>query len=215
MTLLRSSAATVALAFSLALVAACASEPAPQPPPAPSPPAFNELGRADAPVTIVEFSDLQCRFCARHATQTFPQLRRDYIDTGKVRYVVHDLPLAYHANAVPAAIAARCAGEQGRYWEYREALFREQHRLPQEPYAELAAGLGLDPTSFSACRNDPGPAAGIRADVNLAASRGIGSTPSFVVNLSSAGRETDTIIVGAKSYEVFKARIDALLAPQG
>lgn len=215
MTLLRQFAATVA--FSLALVAACASDPGPRPLPAPPPPPppFNELGRADAPVTIVEFSDLQCRFCARYATETFPELRRDYIDTGKVRYVVHDLPLAYHANAVPAAIAARCAGEQGRYWEYREALFRERHRLAQEPYAELAAGLGLDPERFAACRNDPGPAAGVRADVNLAASRGIGSTPSFVVNRSGADRDSDTIIVGAKPYEVFKAKIDALLAPPG
>jgi protein-disulfide isomerase len=211
MTLLRSFPSLVALA--VALVAACASEPAPQPPPPAPPPPFNELGRADAPVTIVEFSDLQCHFCARYAIQTFPQLRRDYIDTGKVRYVVHDLPLAYHANALPAAIAARCAGEQGRYWEYREALFREQHRLAQEPYGELAAGLGLDAERFAACRNDPRPAAGIRADVNLAASRGIDSTPSFVLNRSGADRDSDTIIEGAKPHAVFKSRIDALLAP--
>jgi protein-disulfide isomerase len=193
----------------VALAAACASEPAPAPPAMP----FNELGRADAPVTIMEFSDLQCRFCARYASQTFPQLRRDYIDSGKVRYVVHDLPLAYHANAVPAAIAARCAGEQGRYWDYREALFVERYRLPQEPYAEIAASMGLDPTRFAACRDDPAQAAAIRADMNLAASRGIGSTPSFVINRSGAGRDSETIIVGAKPYEVFKSKIESLLAP--
>ncbi len=197
----------------LTLIAACASEPASAPPAPPLAAPFNELGRADAPVTITEFSDLQCRFCARYESQTFPLIRRDYIDTGKVRYVVHDLPLAYHHHAVPAAIAARCAGEQGHYWEYREALFREQYRLSQEPYAELAAGMGLDAKRFADCRADPGKAAAIRADVNLAASSGLGSTPSFVINRSGAGRETAAIIVGAKPYDVFKSKIDALLAP--
>jgi protein-disulfide isomerase len=192
----------------LALLAACASERAPAPPLP-----FNELGRGDAPVTIVEFSDLQCRFCARYASQIFPQLRRDYIDTGKVLYVVHDLPLAYHAYAIPAAVAARCAGAQGRYWEFRETVFREQHRLAQDPYAEFAAGLALDAERFAACRNDPGQLTGIRADVNLAAARGIGSTPSFVIRRSGADRNSETIIVGAKPYEVFKAKVDSLLTP--
>jgi protein-disulfide isomerase len=195
----------------LTLMAGCASEPAPTAPATP----FNELGQADAPVTIVEFSDLQCRFCARYASQTFPLIRRDFIDTGKVRYVVHDLPLAYHVNAVPAAVAARCAGEQGRYWEYREALFKERYRLSQAPYAELAAGMGLDAARFAACQEDPGQKAGISADVNLAASRGIGSTPSFIVNRSGAGRESASIIVGAKPYEVFRSKIESLLAPTG
>ncbi len=203
----------------LALIAACASEPAPAPPAVPpaAPPKapFNELGHADSPVTIMEFSDLQCRFCARYESETFPLIRRDYIDTGKVRYVVHDLPLAYHAFAVPAAIAARCAGEQGHYWEYREELFREQYRLAQEPYAEIAAGMGLDAKLFADCRADPAQAAAVRAGVNLAASSGLGSTPSFIINRSGAGRESVAIIVGAKPYEVFKAKIDALLPPTG
>lgn len=205
MTMLRS----LQVVGALALIAACASEPAPTPPAMP----FNELGQADAPVTIVEFSDLQCRYCARHARQTFPQIRRDYIDTGKVRYVVHDLPLPYHHYAVPAAIAARCAGEQGRYWEYRDALFKEQQRLAQAPYAELAAGMSLDVRRFAACQDDPGQAAGITDDVNLAASRGLGSTPSFILNRSGAGKESATVIVGAKPYEVFRSKIETLLAP--
>lgn len=213
MTMLRS----LQVVGALALIAGCASDPSPAPTgsqtevliTAP----FNELGRADAPVTIVEFSDLQCGYCARYASQTFPLIRRDYVDTGRVRYVVHDLPLAYHANAVPAAIAARCAGEQGRYWEYRETLFREQFRLSQEPYAEVAAGLGLDLERLAACRNDPVQAAEIRAGVNLAAARGIGSTPSFIINRRGEDRNSETIIVGAKPYEVFRAAIESLLAP--
>lgn len=193
----------------LALVAACASGPAPAPP---APPPFNELGRPDAPVTILEFSDLQCRFCARHASQTFPQLRRDYVDTGKVRYVMHDLPLAYHANALPAAVAARCAGEQGRYWEYREALFAQQHRLGEELYAALAGELRLDPERFAACRQDEKQAAAVRADVDLATTHGINSTPSFVIGRTEAGAPPGQKIVGAKPYQVFQSRIEALLA---
>lgn len=193
----------------LALVAACASAPEPAPP---APPPFNELGGRDAPVTILEFSDVQCRFCARHASQTFPQLRRDYVDTGKVRYVVHDLPLAYHANALPAAVAARCAGEQGRYWEYREALFAQQERLGEELYAEVADGLGLDPARFAACRQDGKQAAAVRADVGLAATHGINSTPSFIIGRSEAGAPPGQKIVGAKPYQVFQSRIEALLA---
>ena len=90
---------------------------------------FNVVGRADAPVTIVEFSDLQCPHCARNALNTFPEIKRNYIDTGKVRYVARDFPLDMHPFAMPAAVATRCAGEQGKFWEYRHALFERQNDL--------------------------------------------------------------------------------------
>ena len=98
---------------------------------------FNVLGHPDAPVTIIEFTDLQCPYCARFATQTFPQIRRNYIDTGKVRYTSRDLPLPMHEFAVSAAVAARCAGEQGRFWEYLAALFAMQDRLGSALYHYL------------------------------------------------------------------------------
>jgi protein-disulfide isomerase len=203
----------------LVLGAGCASTPgtpsAPEPPPAPDPaPAapFNELGRADAPVTMVEFSDLQCQFCARYASQTFPQLRRDYIETGKLRYVAHDMPLSYHAYAMPAAVAGRCAGEQGRFWEYRAALFNEQSRLAQEPYAGIATTLGLDLERFEACRRDGRQEAAIRADMALATSLGLDSTPSFVIGRTAEGKPNGEAISGAKPLAVFTGRIDALLA---
>ena len=103
---------------------------------------FNMLGSADAPVTIIEFTDLQCPYCAAFDKQTFPKLRKAYIDTGKVRYTSRDLPLPMHPHAVPAAVAVRCAGEQDRYWEFRHAVFDAQARLPAQPYEELARGLG-------------------------------------------------------------------------
>lgn len=174
---------------------------------------FNVLGRADAPVTIIEFTDLQCPYCARHAMQTFPELRRRYIDTGKVRYTSRDMPLPFHAFAAPAAVANRCAGEQGRFWEFREAVFAAQSELGQAPYARIAAELGLDGEQFAACLRDPRPAAAVRADLELARRHGITSTPSFVIGRLVDGEFVGEMISGAKPYAEFAAKIEALLPP--
>ena len=89
-------------------------------------------GNDNAVLTIVEFSDYQCPFCGRHARETFPQIRRDYIDTGKLRFLSRDLPLDFHANAFPAAEAARCAGEQKKFWELRDVLVVNAAKLSRE-----------------------------------------------------------------------------------
>jgi protein-disulfide isomerase len=199
----------------LLLAAGCATTP--------SPPAgesevdavaaapFNELGSVDAPVLIIEFSDLQCSFCARHASQTFPELRRNYIDTGKLRYTVRDLPLPMHRHALPAAVAARCAGEQGKFWEMRQAIYLARGRLDQEPYAGMAGELGLDVERFEACRRDGRQLANVRADAALAAGEGIASTPAFVIGRIVGDEFHGETIVGAKPYAVFAAKIEALL----
>jgi protein-disulfide isomerase len=172
---------------------------------------FNTLGREDAPVSIIEFTDLQCPYCARHARETFPRLRRDYIDTGKVRYASRDLPLPRHPYAVPAAVASRCAGEQGRFWEYREALFAAQRTLSSEPYARIAGELGLDVERLEACRRDGWQEANVRADIEVARATGIGSTPGFVIGRVVDGQFEAEKMTGAQPYEVFAAKIDALL----
>lgn len=198
--------------LSLAL-GACVSAPGDRSGPADGSDApFNELGRADAPITVIEFSDLECPFCARFALQTFPEFRRNYVDTGKVRYAARDLPLAFHRFALPAAVAVRCAGEQGRFWEYRAALFAEQARLPSQPYDALATQLGLDLATFDACQADGQQAAAVRADARLAQSHGITSTPSFVVGRLVDGEFHAETFSGAESYAQFAARVDALLA---
>jgi protein-disulfide isomerase len=201
----------------------CAGQPAtadstPEPSPAPvaastdaAPVDARVLGAEDAPVTIIEFTDLQCPYCARFARDTWPRLRKDYVDTGKVRFATRDLPLPFHAFAVPAAVAARCAGAQGRYWEYREALFAAQSRLGSEPYAGLAAQLGLDAAGFEACRADPATLAGVREDAALAAASGITGTPSFVIGRVVDGEFSGEVVSGAQSFEQFAARLDALL----
>lgn len=173
---------------------------------------FNVLGREDAPITIIEFTDLQCPYCARFATQTFPELRRNYIDTGRVRFASRDLPLPMHAFAVPAAVAARCAGEQGRFWEFREALFAAQATLGPETYVEQARKHGLDLEAFAACRRDGRQAANVRADLDLARANGITATPSLIIGRLVDGQFQGETIEGAKPYAVIAAKIDALLA---
>ena len=172
---------------------------------------FNVLGPEDAPVIIIEFTDLQCPYCARFARQTFPQLRRDYIDTGRVRFASQDLPLPMHAFAVPAAVAARCAGEQGRFWEFREALFAAQSTFRDEPYADLARKFGLDLDEFAACRSDGRQTASVHEGIDLARANGITSTPTFLIGRLVDGQFQGEKISGAQPYEVIAAKIDALL----
>ncbi len=163
---------------------------------------------------MIEFSDLQCPYCARFALETFPVLRRRYVDTGKLRFESHDLPLDFHPYAVPAAIAARCAGRQGRFWDYRDAVFRAQSQLAGAPYDAIAAALGLDLARFTACRSEPGVAAEVRADAALAASKGVSSTPTLVVGRVVKGEMAGEAIVGAKPLEVFEQKLDELLKRQ-
>lgn len=198
----------------LAALASCGTSP-PQAADAGAEPSrampFNTLGREDAPVSIIEFTDLQCPYCARHARETFPRLRRDYIDSGRVRYASRDLPLPKHPYALPAAVASRCAGEQGRFWEYREALFAAQRSLSSEPYARIAGELGLDVERLEACRRDGRQEANVRADIEVARATGIRSTPGFVIGRVVDGQFEGEKMTGAQPYEVFAAKIDALL----
>jgi len=173
---------------------------------------FNVVGRADAPVTIIEFSDLQCPYCASHALNVFPEIKRDYIDTGKVRYVARDFPLAMHPFALPAAVATRCAGEQGKFWEYRHALFDRQNEIATAPYDALAAELELDVPRFATCRKDGAQEAAVRKDMALAGSNKVTSTPTFLLGRVVNGKLEGQGFAGAKPYEEFAARIDAVLA---
>ena len=180
--------------------AACANPTAPEPAATAQAEAavqFNTLGQADAPVIIIEFTDLQCPYCARFALSTFPQLKRAYIDSGKVRYASRDLPLAMHRQAVPAAVAARCAGEQGRFWEYRHAVFAAQARLASQPWAALAQQVGLDSEGFAACLGDGRQKREVQTDAALAAAHGINTTPSFVVGRLVEGEFVGKTFAGA------------------
>ena len=208
---------TIALTLAAGLLIAAGTWAAEATPAATGEPAaatapYNVIGREDAPVSIIEFSDLQCAYCARYALETFPLLRERYIATGKVRYAAADLPLPMHQHAVAAAVAARCAGEQGAFWRYRAALFAAQAVLGAATFDEIAADEGLDVGRLSACRKDDRHVRGVRADQRLAAQQGIEQTPSFVIGRMVDGEFRAEVLPGAMPYEVFAARIEALLA---
>jgi len=171
-----------------------------------------QLGSNDAPVTIVEFTDMQCPYCARFSAQTLPALRKTYIDTGKVRFVSWDLPLAFHQYAVPAAVAVDCAGEQGKYWEFREQVFQRQKDLAGEPYDEIAVGLGLDTSKFKSCRQDPARTKAAEADRVAANALGITATPTFLIGRSTQGPFVGEKLSGAKPLPAFEQKIGSLLS---
>jgi protein-disulfide isomerase len=211
----RTAAALAACA--LLTVAGCTAQVAPDVPPQAAVERtptgdFRTLGAADAPVIVIEFTDLQCPYCARFALEAWPKLRERYVVAGKVQFVSRDLPLSIHAHAIPAAVAARCAGDQGFFWEYREAVFRDQSRLAGAPYAELAGRLGLDVERFEACRANPALTAAVREDAALAAANGIAATPTCVIGRLVDGEFQGEILSGAQPFEAYAQKIDALLA---
>lgn len=170
------------------------------------------LGRADAPVTLVEFTDYQCPFCGRFHRKTFPLLKQKFIDTGKLRFVVMDLPLAMHPNAQRAAVAAHCAGAQGRYFALNDLLFRNQRRLQPDGIAALARRAGLDMKKFQTCTRSQRFLDEVRQSAALAVRLGITGTPSFVLGTAGPdGTVEGRKIVGAQPYTVFEAAISRLL----
>ena len=172
------------------------------------------LGRADAPVTIVEFSDYQCPFCQRFFATTLPALEKDYIEAGKVRYVFRDYPLdQLHPRARKAAEAAHCAGEQGKYWEMHDALFRNQSALDLPQLSEYARALGIDGPSFDACLSSGRNASRVSRGVSDGSAAGLQGTPSFVIGKTKNDNIVEgTPIRGAQSIETFRQVIDRLLA---
>ena len=169
------------------------------------------LGRPDAPLTMVEFTDLQCPFCRQYVTVTFEQLKKDWIDTGKLRYISRDFPLDFHPQAMPAARAARCSGEQGKFWEMRMALMRNANLLSADYITKTAADLKLDTKAFAACIASPKFDAEIEADTQEGARIGVSGTPSFVLGRTSASGVEGPMIVGALPYATFDAKLKDLL----
>ena len=174
------------------------------------------LGQPDAPVTLVEFSDYQCPFCRQFFATTFPELKRDYIDTGKVRYVFRDFPLdRLHPQARKAAEAAHCAGDQGKYWEMHDRLFRHQETLAPPQLSEHARALGLDGAIFDTCLNSGTHAARVNKGFRDGLAAGVQGTPGFVVGKTNTGDAVEgTPVIGAQPMEIFRRLIDQLLGEE-
>ena len=155
------------------------------------------LGPLSAPVTLVEFSDFQCPFCAR-AVPTLKALREKYPD--ELRVVYRHMPLDFHPHARPAAIASACADAQGQFWAYHDRLFEQQQALSPEDLMAHAEAIGLETEIFQSCLEATETAATVEADQKAAEALGATGTPAFFIN--------GIFLSGAQPLEVFQAVID-------
>ncbi len=173
-------------------------------------------GSADAKVTLIEFTDYQCPYCARHTKTVLPQLTKMFIDTGKIRYVLRDFPLtSIHKDAAKAHESAHCAGEQGKYWEMHDQLFAHPKDLQPDKLAGHAETAGVtDVTAFQACVDSGKYAEQGKASVAEGTKVGVRGTPSFLLGfIQPDGTVKATkLIRGAQPYPVFQQQINALLA---
>ena len=172
------------------------------------------IGKPDAPLTMIEYTDLQCPFCRQYHITSYEQIKKDWIDTGKLRYLVRDLPIeSIHPQAMPAARATRCAGEQGKLWEMRHAILLNNARLSNEAFGSFAQDLKLNTAAFNKCFADTGKfQAEIAKDMAEATTVGISATPSFVIGKTSAGQMDGVRFIGAQPYAAFDAKLKELAA---
>lgn len=170
----------------------------------------NWLGDKNAPITMVEFTDYQCTFCQRFHLVTFPEIRKRYIDTGKVRFASRDFPLEFHANAMRAAQAARCAGDQGSFWEMRNALVADPNHLAEADVLKQAQALGLNAETFRSCLASDKHRAAVEKEEAEAVAIGISGTPSFLIGKSTPDGVDGVIVVGALPFSEFESKLNGL-----
>jgi len=196
------------------------------------------LGNPEAKITMVEFSDFQCLFCRRFWEEAFRQIKKEYIDTGKVRLVYRDYPLPFHPAAQASAEASECADEQGKFWEMHDKIFEEQAKQGTETItygvSELkkwASQIGLDSAKFNQCLDSEKYKSEVEKDLADGSSYGVSGTPGFIL-MEGNETEIDTGLIadaqnknqnivpmpngnyfigGAQPFSVFKAVIDSLL----
>ncbi len=172
-------------------------------------------GQANAPVTLIEYSDFTCGYCLKFFKDTWPRIQARYVDTGKVRFLYRDYPRADQGPGLDAATAARCAGAQDKYWAMHDRLFAEGGRLDNAAYLRHASALGLDQAAFERCVKDGRYTKSILEDRQEANRWGFHGTPGFII-MRTAGEpsEKDPAIAlpGAFPFEMFAEEIDRLLA---
>ena len=161
------------------------------------------LGPEDAAITIIEFSDFECPYCTKWHNQVWTRIMEEYPD--QVRLVYRDFPLSsIHSNAIPAAEAANCAGEQGVYWKYHDLLFNGDYGLGDSAFIKYANQLDLDEEAFQECLTSRRYQEEVENDFTYAANLGVRSTPTFFIN--------GIPVVGAQPFEVFQEIIEKELA---
>lgn len=167
-------------------------------------------GRVDAPLVMVMFTDYQCPFCRRFEMETMPEIKRQYVDTGKLRFMVRDMPLDIHPNAQKAAEATHCAADQGKYWELRKKLIENSEKLEAANLPGYARETGLDVKKFSVCLNSGRYAEMVKASALYAAKLNITGTPSFVIGKLRGDKVDGVKMVGAMPYAMFDQKLKEL-----
>lgn len=170
------------------------------------------LGHSDAPVMIIEFSDLQCPFCRKFHLTAFQDIKREYIETGKVQYITLDLPLPIHSYAQTAAEAVRCAGQQQQYWQFRERVLGSVQPPSEDTLLSVANSIHLDVLAFRTCLKNRTFEKAIKENEDMADKIGISGTPAFVIGRMKDGWVTGVQFQGNRPFEVFKGAIDGALA---
>ncbi|MHA7646882.1 DsbA family protein [Nitrosopumilus sp. S4] len=174
------------------------------------------IGDPDAPITIIEFSDFQCPFCARFHIQTLPLILEEYIDQGKVKLVFRDFPIqSIHPNALPAAVAAECANEQGKFRAMHDMLFDNQNEWSNQEtvnavsiFSQYATTIQLDQEKFDSCLSNGKYIDEIRKDLDDGRDYGVTGTPGFFVGNDKLGYVE---LKGAQPFDSFKKIIDVQL----
>jgi protein-disulfide isomerase len=177
-------------------------------------------GAQDAPVTMIEFTDYQCPYCGHYVRQTLPEILKNYVDTGKVRYLIREMPLTnIHPYAQKAAEAARCAGIQGKYWAMHDILFKNQAHLKPDELATHAKAAGLDLPQFSHCLDGNLQAQEVQHGIRSGRQAGVGGTPTLFLGRTNPQTpdklHATQMIRGTRPWMNFKQTIDTLLeSPQ-
>ena len=169
-------------------------------------------------MTLIEFSDYQSPFCARHVRQTLPQIEKDYIATGKIKYVFRDFPLtSIHKQAFKAAEAANCAGAQGKYWGMHDRLLAKRKALAVKDLEANALAIGREISAFQQCFHCGKTAKEIREDLAEGQKAGVRGTPTFFIGRTDPKKPTVKvlkIVRGARPYSSFQECIDSLLVEE-
>jgi protein-disulfide isomerase len=173
-------------------------------------------GDEKAPVTMIEYSDYQCPFCGRHYREVLPLLLKDYVDTGKLKFVMREFPItSIHANAMAASKAALCAGDQGKYWEMHNLLFENQRQLGAEQLTSYAQSLNLNMDTFTPCLDDDSVEQKVQSDLASGAKLGMRGTPGFFIGRTDPDDpdqvDLSVFIRGAQGVDQFRASINDLL----
>ncbi|HEX9666846.1 MAG TPA: thioredoxin domain-containing protein [Thermodesulfobacteriota bacterium] len=169
-------------------------------------------GDKNAPITLIEYCDYQSLFCRHFHNEVLPKLDNDYISAGKVRYIYRNFPRETHGMAIPAANAVRCAGEQGKYWEFQEFVFTNPENLNMDKIIAYAEDSGLELGDFKKCVSEKTYESQILGEKKAGVENGIGTVPSLLIGKTRNDNKLQAAnVIGARNYNNLRNHVEELL----